>query len=505
MATTGSGTGVGSYADPFLHLQEFIDVMAPGDTLWMRGGTYDYTSANGNNMNFLFPPGDGASGTKANPICFFNYPGEMPVFDCVNVVSPGNFNTFINVQEVEYINFRGMEIKNIMQRSSDEQYEDTVACVGFNVFDCANMTFERISIHDIGGRGWYYAGGAWDETLAGEEPNPPFESDTTVWLNCDVYNAADTIAESPGNLADGWKAVAFKNNQLTWTGCRVWNVSDDGFDNTREATMIFDNCWAWDIGNYDLIGVNGNGFKVGGARDTVDYETVIMKYCIAAWCYNPAAGVAAGIEWIEYQVGAPDPEDIYYRSNGRVYNSMFYGNEVGIGTDDNVAHQYRNNVYRNCISMNSLLEQDGVTLNLTLYNYLYPESNNSWDLYDPRPGSWPPWFVETDSVTITEADFTTGLDSATIYSRLSAPRQADGSLPSAHPFELAEGSDLIDAGTQIPLYDSLDISLSFYGDAPDMGPFESNYGSTTRKRPHINASGNMLLNSSGGPLYIKEE
>ena len=48
---------------------------------------------------------------------------------------------------------------------------------------------------------------------------------------------------------------------------------------------------------------------------------------------------------------------------------------------------------------------------------------------------------------------------------LNAARKADGSLPDLNGyFQLAEGSDLIDAGT--------DVGLAYEGTAPDLGAFE---------------------------------
>jgi hypothetical protein len=44
-------------------------------------------------------------------------------------------------------------------------------------------------------------------------------------------------------------------------------------------------------------------------------------------------------------------------------------------------------------------------------------------------------------------------------------RNPDGSLPYTGLFELADGSGLVDAGT--------DVGLPYEGAAPDLGPFES--------------------------------
>lgn len=63
-------------------------------------------------------------------------------------------------------------------------------------------------------------------------------------------------------------------------------------------------------------------------------------------------------------------------------------------------------------------------------------------------------------VTVTADDFVS-LDE----SLLTAPRQADGSLPSIDFMRLAAGSDLVDKG--------VDLKFPFKGAAPDLGCFES--------------------------------
>ena len=73
-------------------------------------------------------------------------------------------------------------------------------------------------------------------------------------------------------------------------------------------------------------------------------------------------------------------------------------------------------------------------------------SHNSWD----------------GGVTVTDDDFES-LD----LSVLDDPRQADGSLPDISLLHLADGSDLIDAGT--------DVGLDYDGAAPDIGIDDSNW------------------------------
>ncbi len=143
VSPTGSTISGGTYLNPFKHIQQAINVAKPGDTIYIRGGVYDYYSAEGNNIHYIHPAqGVGRSGTKDKPICYFNYPGEIPILDCSNIVSPGGYNTGFNILHAEYLKFRGIEIKNLFQRGSSD-FGNNISVVGINAYECANMTFRK--------------------------------------------------------------------------------------------------------------------------------------------------------------------------------------------------------------------------------------------------------------------------------------------------------------------------------------------------------------------------
>ena len=86
-------------------------------------------------------------------------------------------------------------------------------------------------------------------------------------------------------------------------------------------------------------------------------------------------------------------------------------------------------------------------------------------------------------VTVSAADFVS-LD----LSLLTAPRQADGSLPYVNLMRLASTSDCINAGTN--------RGFAFYGAAPDLGAFE--FGPTNGPNLTIaNTGTNLILTASG--------
>jgi hypothetical protein len=452
VATTGNDGASGDITHPWVTWQKAFITAVAGDTVYFRGGVWEPTTQwyGGNNICYIKPTsGIGHSGTPGNPICYFNYPGETPILDCKYIHTAGNYNTCLLIQDADFLNFRGLTIRNVYQRTSN------VSVVGINVYYGSNFNFENISIHDLGGRAW-----------ALMSYNLSFAYDTVRWINCDVYNLADSLAEESGNLADGWKVVTnLKRQYYYWDGCRAWNTSDDGFDvGGLGGMVILNNCWAFNIGH--LSHGDGNGFKIS-TIDSVSYPTKILIHCLAAFCHG-YTNSANAIEEIDYQVS----DTSYHRTNARIYNCTFYKNDMGPGANTNALWHFRNSVYRNNISyMNRVINTavpPGVRMNVVIYDYPYPESHNTWDALDPRPASWPPWFVETDSVTVNEASFVL-TDSVAGITQLMSSRKVDYSLPDVTFLHLASGSNMIDAGIQVPPWDNANVTLSYNGVHPDLG------------------------------------
>lgn len=79
-APTGSDAGGGTIADPFYSLNHAWTVVQAGDTIYMRGGTYSYTT-----QQVM----TGKNGTSGNMINVWAYPGETPV---IRKGSPYTYN-----------------------------------------------------------------------------------------------------------------------------------------------------------------------------------------------------------------------------------------------------------------------------------------------------------------------------------------------------------------------------------------------------------------------------
>ena len=75
IAPSGSNSEPGTQAQPFATLQKAHDIAVAGDTIFMRGGTYTPSAQTTLTR----------SGASSNHIKIWNYPGELPVVNGINL------------------------------------------------------------------------------------------------------------------------------------------------------------------------------------------------------------------------------------------------------------------------------------------------------------------------------------------------------------------------------------------------------------------------------------
>ena len=463
--TGGSDSNAGTTINaPWATWQKAFETAQAGDTVYFRGGIWYPTNVipNTNTVVLHSPtqaPVKGHNGTKENPICFFNYPNEIPILDCSGVSIAGrNFNTGVSFSYSHFIHVRGLQVKNVLQPTNGE-----LAC-GMGADVCSHMTFENIVVSNIGGRGMTYWG------IAGHPDFPNFPTDTSRYINCDVYNCVDLLSEVPGNGSDGWKLDNEAGGYLEFYGCRAWNCGDDGFDISGPGITIFDHCWSF---SHRLEGaLDGNGFKYGANRGSGAYVDEkgqlvlgtpvsgvrkIVRNCIAA--NNAGFGL--------YDLGY----DPYYPNNSRVYNNSIYHNGIGIqiATNPTYSGVNPNQYYNNIIYGTEEKDAGGRPYNLSVDD-IYLESNNTWKYADASIIGSLPWWQPNNEITVTDDDFI-----SLNWSELSNPRKSDGSLPDITFMKLAPGSDLIDNG--------VDVGLPYYGSVPDLGYSEYSVGTPVIANP----------------------
>ena len=462
VATNGSDLNNGtSLSTPFATWQRGINVASPGDTIFVRGGVY-YIRGYDNGVLIdpqAWPSPKGRSGTAGARIHFWAYPpdyeaGNRPILDCRYMDT--RYNTTyggFGLLNVQYWHIKGITVRNVYQRRTGG-----ILGEGIGSANSANLIYENCTSYNISGRGFSHWSGAWNSW---DGPNAPFKSDTTYFINCDAYNICDSLSSNPGNAGDGFKCGNYYRNVLYFIGCRAWNYSDDGIDPSGAGKRIVENCWVMATNKYLRFGIEGNGFKfsaLGGDQAPhipSDYVHVEVRNSMAAYCQGSSdpvhgSGFINNLEWYD----------------GRQNNAIFHNNtsyRCGIGFSDFFqGATTRTSVWANNIAIYPLIPEYQVCISAP---YQYTAYTNTWI----PSKDWPGWSVNP-AFSATDADFVS-VDS----SQIRWPRKPDGSLPDITFLKLKEGSDLIDAGTN--------IGLPYYGSKPDIGYSEFIKGAIVTPTP----------------------
>ncbi len=464
VAVDGNDSGPGTYDRPWGTWQKAFSTAQAGETVYFRGGVwYPQEHAFGNAIVIVDPElGYGNTGTREAPIKFFNYPGEVPILDCSQVDMTGNrFNSALDITRVGWYHLKGLTVRNVIQPTSQE-----LAC-GIGNGITHNMIFENMTIHDVGGRGMTYWG------VAGHPEYPEIPTDTTRFINCDIYDCVDLVSSVPGNGSDGCKMDAESGTYLYFYGCRAWGNGDDGFDISGPGRLIFDNCWAFNQGFAGAL--DGNGFKyganrgIGATQDAIGNTHVgpnvtgvrrVLKNCIAA------GNLGLGLYDLAY---AP-----YYPNESRVYNNSLYNNGISISISINDAYngitppKYYNNIAYKPVEITAA----GYPYILSVGEF-YETYNNTFRFAPAEEVGSLPWFRINETYTVTDDDFI-----SLNVQELKSPRKPDGSLPDVNFMKLVAGSDLIDAGLDLETVIASELRAAgidantYLGAAPDLGAFE---------------------------------
>jgi hypothetical protein len=413
VAPNGSDANEGSVDAPFVSIQRAQEAAVPGDTVWIRGGTYLMTESQlarqrrGRSHVILL----NKSGTAEKPIRYWAKEGEQPVFD-FSVVKPANRRVTAFQVEGSWVHLKGLTVTGVQVTIKGHTQSICVDNEG------DHNIYEQLTLRDGQAIGFWLGRGS-----------------NNLVLNCDAYRNHDyTSEDGRGGNVDGFGFHVPKGSvNNVFRGCRAWFNSDDGFDfiNTAEAVTI-ENCWAFYNGfdpKFKSL-ADGNGFKAGGyvrlpgPQLPKPVPRHVVRKCVAV--RNKAGGFYAnhqpgGIDWLN---------NTAYR-NGSNFNMLGRGIE-DVNDVPGYGHRMRNNLgYKG--------RREVINLNEAVSDV----AENYFNL----------------PVEIDDADFVS-LDEA----ELVKPRQPNGDLPNVPFLRLADGSDLIDRG--------IDVGLPFEGKTPDLGAFE---------------------------------
>jgi hypothetical protein len=411
VAPTTTGTPNGSITNPFTSFTTAMNTAAAGDTIFVRGGTYNLTA----------PIAISKVGTAANPYHLFAYAGETPILD---FSGEGSGQQGIQLKG-SYWQLRGLTI----QKARDNGI----------LISGSNNVAELLTVRQN------QDSGVQISTSNGSTPS------NNLVLNTDSYFNYDPAAH--GGNADGF-AVKFRGlgagNVIN--GARSWNNSDDGMDFWQaEHGVTVLNTWSFHNG-FNLFGDtafagNGEGIKLGKDSGTHLIENMLT------WGNNDN-GVDINGNATEKDTSPVVPVSIPHGVQAFNITSAFNANR-NYRYDENptTTTPPSNHILRNNISYSG-----SVTIN----------AGNTTDHNTfAGPGGSPAGLGATATDFLSTTDpFTNGSAANPMGSGAAVgPRQADGSLPSIDFLKLAIGSHLIDAG--------VDVGLPFNGTAPDVGWFES--------------------------------
>ncbi|HUJ72076.1 MAG TPA: right-handed parallel beta-helix repeat-containing protein [Verrucomicrobiae bacterium] len=256
VATNGSDTAAGtSINTPFRSLAKAASLAAPGNLIYVRGGTYT--------TNVTISISSNHNGSAASPIRVRAYPGEHPILN----FSPQAFsssNRGINLS-ASWWQFYGLEIEN----AGDN---------GMNVSGSSNI-IEFCSFHNCS-----------DTGLQLSHP-----ASSNLVLNCDGYHNCD--GPTGGENADGIDAkLAGLGPDNVLSGCRAWENCDDGYDLFGAPfPVVITNCWSFrngtNLAHVANFSGDGNGFKLGGTTSNKTRQVAaahIVMNCMAF--ENPVNG-----------------------------------------------------------------------------------------------------------------------------------------------------------------------------------------------------------------------
>jgi hypothetical protein len=396
VSPSGNDSNAGTLAAPWLNWNYSFNRLIAGDVLYIRGGNYTVMGSANQAVTI-----SNKNGTAGNLISVFNYMGEVPILVCSSLTGSGeHYGILIN--NSSFWHFKGITIKSVREYNNGATWAK-----GFEISSGSHdLLLEQISVTDCGG-GFTFGGSTAMTNIS--------------FLNCDSFFNYDRV--DGGGYCNGFSANVPSGSSITYTGCRAWSNSDDGFDfYGGEGVFVLKNCWAWRNGWDVPTSGDGAGYKFGLSIIGNGSRTVLN--CISA--FNKLIGFDESAD-----NGSTTPMFLY--------NCISYSNVNDCGFHFTVPGGTAFTTLRNNISYLSYPGRDyeGRARNV--------QDHNTWN-----------------GIAVSNNDFV-----STDYTQMAGAR-VNGELPLITFLHLKSTSGLIDKG--------VDVGLPYSGSAPDLGAFE--YSST---------------------------
>ncbi len=249
IAPDGLDTNPGTIDSSYATFPTALSAAQPGDTIYVRGGTYNLTST--------ITITASKNGTAEQMYTLTAYEDEIPLLD----FSTQAFGSKGFSHRANYWHIIGLQIMG----AGDNGME-----INFG----SNNIIERCVFYENRDSGLQLSNGSANNQV----------------INCDSYYNADSTDYGD---ADGFAPKLTVGSGNYFYGCRSWGNCDDGWDGymrgATDVTTTVENCWTWSNG-YLKDGsdpgaqANGNGFKMGGGdnsnADSLMHHFVVIN-CVA--------------------------------------------------------------------------------------------------------------------------------------------------------------------------------------------------------------------------------
>ena len=237
VAPSGLGANPGSITQPWQTIQKAANALAPGDTVYVRSGTYSKVTVN-------------VSGSATDSVVTFcNYPGETPVIDATGVTPPAGDTALFLLVNRSYVTITGFELRNYKTTSAS-----LIPAGIFLSGSCQHVQIRNCNIHDIWNTGGNTSnsGNAFGIAVYGSSTTPATDividgnnvhdlktgSSESVVLNGNVTNFQVTNNTVHDNNNIGIDFIGFEgtvsNTALdqardgVCSGNQVWNITSEG-------------------------------------------------------------------------------------------------------------------------------------------------------------------------------------------------------------------------------------------------------------------------------------
>ena len=250
IAPTGSDRNPGTLAAPWSTLVRFFLMARPGDTAYIRAGTYDGSKPGWGDLT------PAASGTAAAPITVTNYMNEAVAIDTGQ--ASGNITCFVTLSNGNsYLTFRGLRLAHFkigfnLQTSPVNPRLRPVGSPNHIVLSKLDIGYAGHYPTDAqDGWGIFMGPGTHDVTVSRCDIHHVAGPGIGINGNADHISIVDTqIHDTSGDSGSDGIDVDVQDGRhatyLTFTGDAIWNTSDDGFD-IKGDHVTLTNCVAHGI------------------------------------------------------------------------------------------------------------------------------------------------------------------------------------------------------------------------------------------------------------------